>query len=223
MDHAVIVIGHGKARNLHLNIAGASELSKSACEVVAVTPRNDPLKLYPLEFLVGNSDYNGIGTQDRTVFAITLAATMRTDTVTLLEYDAIAWPRYFRLATQILKADVVPCCHVFRDNNPKFTGHTFTHWPVTASPVQWKAIAKAASQLLERGFPDRLVGAAVQGAGYELKAVTETTFSCNNIGHTELDWALTAIRNGACAMHGIKSLDILKQLDQEYRKNNPTQ
>ena len=71
-NHICIVIGHGKARELHREIKKLIEPLFS--EIVAVTPRNDPLGLYKMEYLIGNSDYNGIGTKDRTLFAMALAA-----------------------------------------------------------------------------------------------------------------------------------------------------
>jgi len=218
MDHTVIVIGHGQARTLHDAIVAASRLNSTVNKIVAVTPRNDPLKLYDSEYLVGNSDYNGIGTQDRTIFALTLAATMQTDCVTILEYDAIAWPRYFELAGMVCNGHSVACGTIFTNGDRSFRGTYYTHWPVTATPSMWRVIAGAASQLCERGFPDRLVGAAVELAGFEFQCVTGSHFSANKINESNIKDAINAIAKGACCMHGIKSLDILSKLDKEYWK-----
>ena len=218
MTHSVIVIGHGKARKLHDAIVSASRLNSTVSNIVAVTPRNDPLGLYDSEYLVGNSDYNGIGTQDRTIFALAFAGTMQTDCVTLLEYDAIAWPRYFGLAGVSCNGNSVACGTIFTNADKAFRGTYYTHWPVTATPSMWRVIAGAASRLCEHGFPDRLVGAAVELAGFEFKCVTGSHFSANKIDNSNIENAINAIAKGACCMHGIKSLDILRKLDKEYWK-----
>ena len=216
MSHTCIVIGHGGGRNIHRSIRDV--IHPIFNEIIAVTPRDDQLRLYPTEYCMGQSDYNGHGTKDRSLFALTLAASQPSDYVTLLEYDAIAWPRYVELAKP--EYGQIACGQVFHDGSGSFTGRKFTHWPVTATPKTWALVSIAARYVEEGGFPDRLVAAGVQMAGFEFVQVTYSTFSANKIDASNIKDAKIAIQLGACCIHGIKDQSTFEDLNNAYNQAN---
>lgn len=210
-----IVIGHGRQRELHRGIKAI--LEPQFDKMVAVTPRNDELRLYAEEYPIGNSDYNGYGTMDRTAFAVLLAAVIGADDdiVSLIEYDAIVWRKYWANLPSL--DGTVACGMIFNEKpNNKFTAKQFTHWPVTTNGKTWFRIAEKIGGVTEGGFPDRMVGAAIERAGCKLQEVGLTTYSSNKIDAKQLPLALDAISRGALCLHGIKDLTTLKTLNDAY-------
>lgn len=214
MNNAII-IGHGKQRALHREIKALIEPFFD--KMVAVTPRNDELGLYEEEYPIGHSDYNGYGTIDRTVFATLLAASF--DGVTsIIEYDAIVWKGFFDYLAHGGCADrTVYCGAIFNEgDHSKFQGKQFTHWPVTATSATWHRIAHEIAHVHEDGFPDRMMGLAVEKAGCVFQQVGDAAFSANHIDAKQLPFALDAISRGAVCMHGIKDIATLKTLNNAY-------
>ena len=215
MNNIAIIIGHGKQRELHRAIKAI--LEPQFDHMCAVTPRNDELRLYADEYPIGHSDYNGFGTQDRTMFATLLAATIGgdDDIVSIIEYDAIVWPGYWKRC--IPTVDTVQCGMIFNESPAsKFKAKQFTHWPVTTTVANWKLISERMAHVVEGGYPDRMMGLAIERAGLRLQSVGPATYSSNKIGARELPDALDAIRRGALCMHGIKDVGTLKTLNDAY-------
>lgn len=220
MNNIAIIIGHGKQRELHRAIKEI--LEPQFDYMCAVTPRNDELSLYADEYPIGHSDYNGYGTMDRTMFATLLAASVGSqfDCVSIIEYDAIVWPEYWKNLDHM--AGGVYCGMIFNESpSSKFKAKQFTHWPVTTTILHWKQIAASMAHVTEGGYPDRMMGLAIERAGLKLQEVGPATYSSNKIDAKQLPLALDAIRRGALCMHGIKDVGTIKTLNNAYNEIHP--
>jgi hypothetical protein len=213
-----LVLAHGKAADV---CRRHEQVWRKNCDkLIYFTPVDDPLIRTGTElglrtqYSVGKSKAYSADTNIRTREALRLASLTYYEYVLLIEYDSLifgAIPEQY-----VPPADGVSA-PVFHNNDPKFKGKFYLHFPQLFTRTAVQAVVAAMDALpddAERGFTDRYVGLAVQNAGIPVLDLNPTGFVCthNEIDEPKLPAVLAAYKKGARWSHGVKTEKIFKTL-----------
>lgn len=182
-------------------------------DLVFVTPENDMLSFSMIgrDFMVhgrGLSCHNGHDACERMRFACGLAA--GAERAVVFEYDTL----FFREIPLCPESVAMGSClftHDFKGFNKDFKSGWWLHSPWLADPSGWLGLSKIGVGL-EPTYPDRWHAAACDAAGLKPHALSKGYSQNSIIEAAHVAEAVSAVLNGAAAIHGVKCQEVLNKI-----------
>ncbi len=166
-----------------------------------------------LEILIGRAEHHGEISAQRIEQIFEYLLDKDYDYIILTEYDAF----YTKIPDSILPDDKSITAIKYNQNKPiKFKGKFYLHYPIIFTK---ESLRKTYEQLKnvttnDRHYSDRFIGMAVQLANLYVVDLLKLKkgYSKNTIRPEHYREFRQAIREGAIAFHGIKSIECLENI-----------
>lgn len=216
-----LVLAHGKAQaavERHLPI-----WSENASPIMFFTPADDPLDLpgWP-QFSIGKSDAYSPYTSERTREALRFGTYSGMDYVLLIEYDSLVFGKipphmYPRPGEVTAPKFTVPPGERCPGRSIVFEGSQFLHFPILFSLEAARRVVRVMDNMTlysEGGLTDRYVGYAVELARCPVVDLWASgiVHTANVFDQSNVDEAVSRVREGARWHHGIKSRDVFERM-----------